>query len=190
LTYFTATEILLAEELVDRQAILLQFIAIADKCYELNSFNCVLAIYSGLTSSPVHRLKKTWEILETNAALKTAWTRLEEFTDSAGNHAKYRNTLHSINPPCVPFLGQYLTDLVFIDDGNPDTIQYGDKAFINFQKRQQTSAVIREVHQFQQTPYNFKDWSQLIKYLLRNTHLLDDSQLYKQSLKVEPRAKA
>ena len=77
-----------------------------------------------------------------------------------------------------------------LDDGNPDTIQYGDKAFINLQKRQQTSAVIREVHQFQQTPYNFKDWSQLIKYLLRNTHLLDDSQLYKQSLKVEPRAKA
>ena len=152
----------------------------------------MLAIYSGLTSSPIHRLKKTWEILEKseNAAVKTAWQKLEAFTDSAGNHSKYRNTLHSINPPCVPFLGQYLTDLVFIDDGNPDSIQHGDRAFINFQKRLQTSAVIREVQQFQQVPYNFKDWTPLIKYLLRNAHLLDDSQLYKQSLKIEARAKA
>jgi len=113
----------------------------------------VLAIYSGLTSSPIHRLKKTWAILELkeNQAIQAAWKKLEEFTDSSNNHSKYRNTLHSINPPCVPFLGQYLTDLVFIDDGNPDTLQIGDKAIINFQKRLMTCSVIREVHQFQQT---------------------------------------
>ena len=35
-----------------------------------------------------------------------------------------RDFIHSANPPCVPYLGVYLTDLTFIEDGIPDKIKH------------------------------------------------------------------
>lgn len=128
--------------------------------------------------------------MKQNLHLKQIWNRLEALTASESNHAAYRQSLHTINPPCVPFLGLYLTDLVFLDDGNADTVQVGDQAFINFDKRYKTCAIVREIQQYQQTAYALKEWPQLMKYLCRTSHLLDDNHMYKQSLAIEPRAAA
>jgi hypothetical protein len=35
----------------------------------------------------------------------------------------YRDYLHSVIPPCVPYMGIYLTDLTFVLDGNPDKVE-------------------------------------------------------------------
>ena len=55
-------------------------------------------------------------------------------------------------PPCIPFLGVYLTDLTFVEDGNPDKVQ----GLVNFRKRQLEYDVIIQVLKFQQVAYNFK----------------------------------
>ncbi len=41
-----------------------------------------------------------------------------------GNFNNYRQLLKEISPPmaAVPFLGLFLSDLLFVEDGNPDTI--------------------------------------------------------------------
>ena len=36
------------------------------------------------------------------------------------NHGRFREKLHAIQPPCVPFIGIYLKDLTFIDAGVKD----------------------------------------------------------------------
>lgn len=59
--------------------------------------------------------------------------------------------IHNLNPPCIPFLGVYLTDLVFIQDGNPDFLK--DSRLINFGKRHKTAEVIKEIMIYQSTPY-------------------------------------
>jgi son of sevenless-like protein len=56
-----------------------------------------------------------------------------------------------VDPPCIPYLGVYLTDLTFIEDGNKDYVT--DEGLINFDKRRKISTVIREIQQYQQTPY-------------------------------------
>lgn len=33
----------------------------------------------------------------------------------------YRTALRDSSPPCLPYLGVHLSDLVFIEDGNADT---------------------------------------------------------------------
>ena len=60
-----------------------------------------------------------------------------------------RNCLRSADPPCVPYLGMYLTDLTFIEDGNPDTVD----GLINFVKRRLYANVIRDLQQFQFLEY-------------------------------------
>jgi son of sevenless-like protein len=77
-----------------------------------------------------------------------------------GNRHAYRKTLAQAAQPCVPYLGVYLTDLTFIEDGNPDTVAAagapdepaeagaeGDEAvhLINWRKHELYAGVIDEV---------------------------------------------
>ncbi len=47
--------------------------------------------------------------------------------------------------------GTYLSDLTFIEDGNPDSMN----DLINFTKREMVYNTIAEIKNFQQTGYNF-----------------------------------
>lgn len=39
----------------------------------------------------------------------------------------YRTAIHEAKPPCLPYIGVYLQDLIFIEEGNPGTL-----FFLNF----------------------------------------------------------
>jgi len=75
------------------------------------------------------------------------------------NFGAYRAALREAKLPCIPFLGLYLTDLTFIEDGNKDFLGNGD--FINFDKRLKFSKVVLELHQFQKKPFVFQPIKQL-----------------------------
>lgn len=46
-----------------RSFVFLLFFSLSTQgCYEINNFNSLCAIYSGLHANPIHRLKKTWDV--------------------------------------------------------------------------------------------------------------------------------
>ena len=45
---------------------------------------------------------------------------MKQMLGSTQNCKIYRETLKKINPPCLPYMGVYLTDLTFIEEGNAD----------------------------------------------------------------------
>lgn len=110
---------------------------------------------------------------------------LDSIKEMCSNERSYKNVrdyLSNINPPCIPYLGMYLTDLTFIEEGNKDV--YGN--LINFRKRRQTSETIRKVQQYQQTPYNL-ELVEFIQKKLKNLKVLSENELYECSYYLETR---
>lgn len=103
-----------------------------------------------------------------------------------GSYKNYRSALHNSNPPCIPYIGTYLSDLTFIDDGNKNTIN----GLINFSKRQLTYKVISEMQRYQQIGYYLKPVSD-IQQILNEIPSFDEKsfskKLYEISLQKEPR---
>ncbi len=52
-------------------------------------------------------------------------------------------------------IGSYLTDLTFMEDGNPDNTQYSGITMINFYKRELVYTTLREIKMFQQSVYMY-----------------------------------
>lgn len=114
--------------------------------------------------------------------------------DPSKNFALYREALTSISGPCIPFLGVYLTDLTFIEDGNPDFMKRGidnhgeQNRLINYAKRMKTADVLLEIQKFQSIPYALTSVPELQEYLKFS---LDDApmhtDLYEVSLVLEPK---
>lgn len=103
------------------------------------------------------------------------------------NFTEYRDIIHKINPPCIPFLGIYLQDLTFIEDGNTGFLKKS-KTLINFSKRMKTAEVIRDIQVYQSTPYLLQPIQEIQVFI--KTHLTssrDDVTLYELSLQLEPR---
>ncbi|KAN0031401.1 hypothetical protein ACTFIV_005265 [Dictyostelium citrinum] len=183
ISQWTATSILSYPKVKDRARIMAKFIKIAEYCMKhLNNFNTSMAILSGLNASSVHRLKFTKEELPKHT--QQVYQELQFHLSSAQAYKEYRALLAKANPPCLPYLGVYLTDLTFFEEGNPDFIQ----GFINFGKRKLIYGSISNVQSFQNAKYNLQPVYQITK-LLKGFKLLEENDLYSRSMSFEPRNK-
>ncbi|KAK9968774.1 hypothetical protein ABG768_003082 [Culter alburnus] len=159
-----------------------KWLAVADICRCLNNYNGVLEITSALNRSAIYRLKKTWA--KVCKQTKALMDRLQKIVSSEGRFKNLRETLKNCNPPCVPYLGMYLTDLAFIEEGTPN---FTEEGLVNFSKMRMISHIIREIRQFQQAPYRIELQPKVTQFLLDKTLVMDEDTLYELSLKIEPR---
>jgi len=153
--------------------------------YELNNFNSIFSIIAGLGNSAVFRMKKTFSLLS-KEKLKIL-EDIRTLTAPEKSWANYRNKIHKINPPCIPFLGVYQTDLTFIEEGNPSKLSNG---FINWKKCRLTASVITEIQQYQTVPYNLtihQPVQTFYQNCLMEIETVDDKKLFDLSLIAEPR---
>ncbi|KAG8278165.1 Ras protein-specific guanine nucleotide-releasing factor [Homalodisca vitripennis] len=156
--------------------------AVADISRCLHNFNGVLQVCAAFTNSSVFRLKKTWE--KVSKTTKQTIEKLQNIVSSDGRFRNLRDALHRCDPPSIPYLGMYLTDLSFIEEGTPN---FTDDGLLNFSKMRMIAHVIREIRHYQQTPYKIDLITKVTNYLLDPSLLLDDDELYQMSLEIEPR---
>uniref|UniRef100_A0A670J409 Ras protein specific guanine nucleotide releasing factor 2 n=1 Tax=Podarcis muralis TaxID=64176 RepID=A0A670J409_PODMU len=162
-----------------------KWVAVADICRCLHNYNGVLEITSALNRSAIYRLKKTWAKVSKQA--KALMDKLQKTVSSEGRFKNLRETLKNCNPPSVPYLGMYLTDLAFIEEGTPN---FTEEGLVNFSKMRMISHIIREIRQFQQTSYRIEYQQKVTQYLLDKSLIIDEDTLYELSLKIEPRLPA
>ncbi|XP_075287350.1 ras-specific guanine nucleotide-releasing factor 1 isoform X2 [Opisthocomus hoazin] len=177
-----ASEILRNEEINARVSAIEKWVAVADICRCLHNYNAVLEITSSLNRSAIFRLKKTW--LKVSKQTKALIDKLQKLVSSEGRFKNLREALKNCDPPCVPYLGMYLTDLAFIEEGTPN---YTEDGLVNFSKMRMISHIIREIRQFQQTSYKIEHQPKVTQYLLDQSFVMDEESLYEASLRIEPK---
>ncbi|CAL5873308.1 uncharacterized protein PFLUO_LOCUS7579 [Penicillium psychrofluorescens] len=183
LTNWVAEMILTQGDVKKRVVVIKHFVNVAERCRTLNNYSTLTSIISALGTAPIHRLGRTWG--QVSGRTSTILEQMRRLMASTKNFNDYRETLHSANPPCIPFFGVYLTDLTFIEDGIPSLTP---SELINFNKRAKTAEVIRDIQQYQNVPYLLQPVPELQDYLLSNLQAAGDvHDMYDRSLEIEPR---
>lgn len=189
--------ILQMEDTTKRAKLIKHWVKIANRCYELSNYDSLMAIICSLTSATITRLKRTWEVV--SAKTKNTLEELKKVVDVSKNYAVLRQRLQRQAPPCLPFVGIYLTDLTFIDLGNQPSRQLPGKAaddesgsVINFHKHMKTAKVISELQRFQ-IPYRLTEvpelqtWMQDQLVRVRSSDQFAFQNQFRRSLMLEPR---
>uniref|UniRef100_A0A8C4L2W9 Ras protein specific guanine nucleotide releasing factor 2 n=1 Tax=Equus asinus asinus TaxID=83772 RepID=A0A8C4L2W9_EQUAS len=179
-----ASQIMNYADIGSRANAIEKWVAVADICRCLHNYNGVLEITSALNRSAIYRLKKTWA--KVSKQTKALMDKLQKTVSSEGRFKNLRETLKNCNPPAVPYLGMYLTDLAFIEEGTPN---FTEEGLVNFSKMRMVGGnFISSL--FLVTSVAYGEEAKVTQYLLDKALIIDEDTLYELSLKIEPRLPA
>lgn len=194
LSNLVTDSILQLEEPKKRAAIIKQWIKVATKCLELNNYDTIWAIVCSLDSTNIKRMKRTWEVVPQKT--KASFDELKTVVDVSKNYSALRQRVAAQVPPCLPFLGVYLTDLTMVDHANqatrPLSTANGTIPVINLYKHMGTAKLISDLQRFQ-IPYRLAEVSELQTWMqdqlirVRSAGEKNFQNHYRRSLVLEPK---
>ena len=194
LSHLVQDSILQVEETKRRAATIKQWVKTAASCLDLHNYDTVFAIVCSLDSTNIKRMRKTWEAVSQKS--KNRLDELKRVVDFTKNFSTLRQSLLSQVPPCIPFMGMYLTDLTFVDHGNQATRdlsqEHGTIPVINLDKHMRTAKIISDLQHFQ-IPYHLAEISELQTWMqdqlirVRSEGAKNYANHWRRSLVLEPK---
>ena len=180
LSNWVCEEILSYDSSKLRAYVIEKFLGLAVELKNINNFNDCLIIITALNSLQIKSLSKSWRRI-TFENVKN-WKDLNNMCSFAKNYATLRKEIESNkDKPCIPYLGLFLKELAFIDEG----IKYiKDKNLINLEKIRKVGKVLENFMHYKKLSYNFKPVFKLA-FLTEPTPLSED-ELTEISSKLEP----
>ena len=173
-------QILTSNNLNKRVKILRHILSVCIHLYYLNNFNGVISIVAALNNSSIDRLRVTWREAGRNVfILKESFANL-----TRDNYLLYRKQLQNISPPCIPFIGMFLTDLTYLEDGNANFLEDGS---VNFSgKFTKISNAVSQILGFQDFHYSF-DLDNDFSLMFSSLNTISEEDSYSHSEALEPR---
>ncbi|KAJ3432528.1 ras guanine nucleotide exchange factor a [Anaeramoeba flamelloides] len=178
---YIATQIVQGEKAKDRAKMYARFLKIGKAFVDMNNFDSLMSTIAGYTNSAVKRLKLT--IAEVPKNVAKYLLEFKSILKHNQGYKEYRERLDKTEPPLVPYLGVFLTDITFISSGSPSTID----GLINFSKRKLLYNVVNKIQEYQRVRFKFHSVHQIQILLRKVLPSKNDKELYKESLKRESR---
>lgn len=186
---WVVTCIMIAKDTKEQILLVEKFIKIAKRLYEMNNYNSLMQIMSGLNNIAIQRLKQIREGLHADTV--EILEKLEEFISPKHNFKNYRS---AEKPPLhLPYLALTLRDLTFINDGNtdylPNPLESDSTQLINFEKLKMYSDIIYSVALSDITEEGQVAYAKIyqlhpqLRAFLQNLTFYDEDTLYEYSLK-------
>ncbi|XP_074872330.1 ral guanine nucleotide dissociation stimulator-like 2 isoform X2 [Carettochelys insculpta] len=188
-----------------RARVLEKWVHVAQECRTLRNFSSLYAIVSALQSSPVHRLKRTWDEIARDA--QQSYEELSSICSEQDNYSLSRQLLFQegtrrqaspdLSPRrqprrpseqhpvgVVPYLGTFLRDLVMLDAAVKDKLKNG---YINFEKRRKEFEVLAQLRLLQSVCRNYRIQPSLaVQRWLQGLAPLSEAQSHSLSCEIEP----
>lgn len=183
-----------------RARLLEKWIRVAEECLCLRNFSSLYAVVSALQSSPLHRLRRTWE--ETAKDSLRCYEELSAVCSEKDNYSHSRRLLFqeasadsaqrkqqqrtSEQRPTglVPYLGMFLKDLVMLDAAMRDRLQNG---YINFEKHRKEFEILTQLRHLQARCRNYNlQRNRPLQQWLQRLPRLSETQSYQLSCAIEP----
>lgn len=160
------------------------WIDVAGYCYNLNNYHGMFCIISGLIHPSVKRLKDTkCLVFRSFSKRKSCFHEMESICNISNNFENYRNMFNNVRGPCVPFIGCFQKDLVYLQETLDDKID----SLINFRKCDECVKIFEKISKHQSERYNFTE-QQTIQMLITDIPIeIDIKVLMNVSFKREPK---
>ncbi|XP_034963310.2 ral guanine nucleotide dissociation stimulator-like 2 isoform X1 [Zootoca vivipara] len=188
-----------------RARLLEKWIRVAEECFLLRNFSSLYAVVSALKSTPLHRLKRTWE--ETSRDSLRCYEELSAVCSEEDNYSQSRRLLFQDGYPrgagadpiqrrqqrrssehrptgVVPYLGTFLKDLVMLDAATRNRLQNG---YINFEKHRKEFEILTQLRLLQANCRNYAlSPDRHLQRWLQHLPRLSEAQSYQLSCTIEP----
>lgn len=186
-SFWVATQILVPESPHLQVKVLATFIKVMKRLVDMHNHQTASQILAALNMAAIQRLKKVWAGL--SFKLQEQFDEVDELFSPAGNYAKYRELLRSLeerhSEPVLPYVAVFLRDVVYVFDGNPDTTPDGS---LNVEKLQLLSEQVLRLRALQSIPFSFQLKRDLLAAVKDLKGALDEEMLYSISLQRQPPA--
>ncbi|EGG21142.1 RasGEF domain-containing protein [Cavenderia fasciculata] len=181
-SFWIQMQIVKCGKIKDRVNVIKRVIQLGESFVNLNNFYGAMEVLSSLESASVSRLHRTWDLVPVSS--KETFQQLQKLLSPKGSFKEYRERLKQTTSACIPYLGIYLSDLTFIEEGNPD---YREDTLINYTKLREIAATILSIQQFQNTLHYYQPIKEKIRSQLDLKCIMDNETIWKMSLSCEAR---
>ena len=181
-------EILSYDHASQRGKIIAKFIEIADELQKMKNYNDCFNIVTAFNYLPIKRLTKSWNrvgetALETLKKLSNLCSLTRNWGNLREEYKKYKEIKETSDKiGCIPYLGYFLKELAFIDEGPK---YFNDNDLICVDKIVKVGKVIEELKYFQKMGYNYQPAFALS--FLAEPKPQDEDKLLALSKKLEPK---